>query len=430
MFASYIVSRTVSPLCCSGPAAHTEAATRPNAARADSSVGAALGRRRPCGWFITRIPWGLRTAERGRRRGDGCSGRSPRSAVGGIVLSGFFCCCGSPRFDRLFERFTNSYERLLAFCLAHRWVVVVCWSPTVPGSLAFRAPGRSCSPRWTPASSPFTCVSPAGRASRRPSGRSRQSRSIIRGDTEANVPGVVAPGRPEMMLSNIGLSSRWSAIYTPNNGPHAAAIRVQLRSGFAGREARRSTTSSVCASGWRRIPVHDFFFETGGMIRRILNAGPWRRSRCRSTAATTRCAGLRRRLNSRLSAARRPGHLSAAGHGPAAADHQRRSQPGRPAVRLHRERRDAQRVHGADVQRQIAPNFWIDRSSGNHYLIGVQYPEHAVRSIHAGGDPDLGGANRPGTGNVRKLKEMATIERRRDRSRFSGTRANRSASST
>ena len=77
-----------------------------------------------------------------------------------------------------------------------------------------------------------------------------------------------------MILSNVGLSSRWSAIYSPNNGPHAAAIRVQLRSGFAGR--RTSTPEYVNRLRQRlaeEFPSTDFFFETGGMIRQVLNAG-------------------------------------------------------------------------------------------------------------------------------------------------------------
>ena len=30
---------------------------------------------------------------------------------------------------------------------------------------------------------------------------------------------------------------------------------------------------------------------------------------------------------------------------------------------------------------QLAPNFWIDPSSGNPYVIGVQYPEDIVGGI-------------------------------------------------
>jgi multidrug efflux pump subunit AcrB len=45
-------------------------------------------------------------------------------------------------------------------------------------------------------------------------------------------------------------------------------------------------------------------------------------------------------------------------------------------------------------------------------LIGVQYPEQAVLDTHTLEDiPITSERNRPGSGNVRKLKEMATIER-------------------
>src|SRR5262249_27982907 len=70
------------------------------------------------------------------------------------------------------------------------------------------------------------------------------------------------------------ISSRWSAVYTSNNGPHAALVRVQLRSGFAG---RRTPTLAYVEQLRHQLndlyPGDDFFFETGGMIRRILNAG-------------------------------------------------------------------------------------------------------------------------------------------------------------
>ncbi len=56
------------------------------------------------------------------------------------------------------------------------------------------------------------------------------------GDTlEKSLPPLIPAEDLRLMLANIGISSRWSAIYTSNNGPHAAFLRVQLRSGFAGR---------------------------------------------------------------------------------------------------------------------------------------------------------------------------------------------------
>src|SRR5262249_30761834 len=88
------------------------------------------------------------------------------------------------------------------------------------------------------------------------------------------IPGIIPPEDLSLTLANVGVNARWSAIYTPNNGPHAAFLRVQLRSVFAGRR----TPTIVYVDKLRdrvkkRFPTHDFFFETAGMIRRILNSG-------------------------------------------------------------------------------------------------------------------------------------------------------------
>src|SRR5207247_4369771 len=61
---------------------------------------------------------------------------------------------------------------------------------------------------------------------------------------------------------------------------------------------------------------------------------------------------------------------------------------------------------------QIAPNFWIDRQSGNHYFVGVQYPEHLVESIQTLEQiPVSAERGKPGAGVVRQLKEVARVER-------------------
>ena len=64
---------------------------------------------------------------------------------------------------------------------------------------------------------------------------------------------------------------------------------------------------------------------------------------------------------------------------------------------------------------QLAPNIWIDPSSGNPYVIGVQYPEYMVRDLRTLEDiplaPERGFG--PGRGNgppPRTLKDVATIE--------------------
>ena len=71
--------------------------------------------------------------------------------------------------------------------------------------------------------------------------------------------------------------------------------------------------------------------------------------------------------------------------------------------------------YGIDVQRSgSVPNIWIDPDSGNPYVIGVQYPEHAVVDFRTLEDipiaPERGFG--PGRGTIstpRTLKDVATI---------------------
>src|SRR5262249_4797379 len=93
-------------------------------------------------------------------------------------------------------------------------------------------------------------------------------------DIEKLIRSIIPKEDLELIMSNIGISSRWSAIYTSNNGPHAAFIRVQLRSGFEGRttstRAYLEKLREALAMNYREDA---FCLETGGMIGKILNPG-------------------------------------------------------------------------------------------------------------------------------------------------------------
>src|SRR5436853_111986 len=67
---------------------------------------------------------------------------------------------------------------------------------------------------------------------------------------------------------------------------------------------------------------------------------------------------------------------------------------------------------------QLAPNFWIEPSTGNPYIIGVQYPEHQAVNIQTLENVPIsatrsGGrvAERGAGPTVRLLKDVAHIER-------------------
>src|SRR5439155_17098680 len=226
-----------------------------------------------------------------------------------------------------------------------------------------------------------------------------------------------------LVLANIGISSRWSAIYTPNNGPHAAFVRVQLRSGFDGR--RTPALEYVDRLRQRlaeHFPSHDFFFETGGMIRGILNSG---------AVAPIEVQVDGRNAEDRRRVARHLDKL--VGQFPQVLDTYLPQGMDLPQLRVEVDRTRAALLGftESDVIRnvistlmssaQIAPNFWIDPQSDNPYVIGVQYPEHLVENIQTlenipisserGARGTLITTSGSRSPTVRLLKDVARIER-------------------
>src|SRR5262249_42670366 len=227
----------------------------------------------------------------------------------------------------------------------------------------------------------------------------------------------------ELTLANIGISSRWSAIYTPNNGPHAAFVRVQLRSGFGGRRTPAlQYVQELRGELAKRFPGHDFFFETGGMIRGILNAGAVAPI---EVQVYGRNAEDRRRVTRHLD--------KLIGRFPQVLDTYLPQAMDLPQLRVEVDRTKAALLGytASDVIRnvistlmssaQIAPNFWIDPESGNPYFIGVQYPEHLIEDLQTletipisseratrGSSSTMSPARSP---TVRLLKDVARIER-------------------
>jgi multidrug efflux pump subunit AcrB len=223
---------------------------------------------------------------------------------------------------------------------------------------------------------------------------------------------IVPPEDLSLTMANIGLSSRWSAIYTPNNGPHAAFLRVQLRSGFAGR--RTPTTAYVERVRQKlteQFPSDDFFFETGGMVRQILNAGA--------------LAPIEVQVHGRDSNNRRA--VSKAldwriGRIPQVKETYLPQAIDLPQLTVEVDRTAAARLKltQTDVVRnvitalmssaQLAPNFWIDPSTGNPYIIGVQYPEDIVQNVQTLETVPLA-PERGGKTRAPLLRDVAAISR-------------------
>jgi multidrug efflux pump subunit AcrB len=414
--ASYVVSRTVSPLYCSRfLRADQEPERFPRWLLRVALPAAVVGLGLPAlahgvAVFLDQffsaavgdvVAWPYQVLPRAVRRGVVGVGIAGGSV---LVLAGLIRV--APAFQRLFERTTRVYERALRFCLRRRLAMV----GLVAGAVVFAA---CCFPRIGQElfpgvdSSEFTVHL---RATGGP--RVETTEQKIR-EIDRLVRDIIPPEDLSLTLANIGISSRWSAIYTSNNGPHAAFLRVQLRSGFAGRSTpTRAYVDLLRQKLEKRFPSDGFFFETGGMIRQILNGG---------ALAPVEVQVHGRDMNSRRAVAKAlEWRISRI---PQVKETYLPQSMDLPQLKIDVDRTAAARLKltQTDIVRnviaalmssaQLSPNFWIDPATGNPYIIGVQYPEHIVENLRTLENVPVTSEKTPGSNRVPLLRDVANIER-------------------
>jgi multidrug efflux pump subunit AcrB len=407
--------------------------------------------------------------------------------IGLTLLAAKYLFAFAPRFDVYFEWFTHRYEKLLVIALRRRWLVLAAVAALLlPTWLAFRNIGQELFPDVD--SSEFTLhmrvsggprveetervvaeiedmihgyeTTAAGLAreidlntrlgdkaflnlirEHNPQHTETIDKFIAAAKTpelgqlvlatngsKFEIPPIIPGDDLKMILANVGLSSRWSSIYTPNNGPHAAFIRVQLRSGFAGRHTPTNYyVDRLRVRLLKRYPMNDFFFETGGMIRRILNSGAvapievqvFGRDHEQRRVITRQLQRELLQLGS-VQDAQTPQGIDLP-QLKIVVDRIKAAQPGLTEADVIRNV-----ITSLMSSAQIAPNFWIDPKTGNPYVIGVQYPEYAVSGIRTleeipltSGRIGRDAMQKSGPGSTRgskgapivRLEDVATIER-------------------
>jgi multidrug efflux pump subunit AcrB len=197
---------------------------------------------------------------------------------------------------------------------------------------------------------------------------------------EALVRRIVDPGDLELIVSNVGVTADFSAMYTSNAGPHTATVQVALKEDhkigsyeYMARMRRALATE---------LPHLTAYFQSGGMVDAVLNQG------------------LPAPIDVQLSGSNIEAvHDAATGVAasirmlPGVSDVFIPQDVDYPSLQL-----DIDRVRSAELglnQREvvdnvitaltsnqmIAPSFWVDPKSGNDYLLTVQYPENRIRTM-------------------------------------------------
>jgi len=192
--------------------------------------------------------------------------------------------------------------------------------------------------------------------------------------------GVVPENELGMVVSNIGITTDFSAIYTPNSAPHTAFVQASLKESH--KVGSYDYMRKVRQRLSQELPELSTYFQSGGLVDAVLNMGmpapidiqvsgsSLRQSYATATAIAAQVSGLNGVSDVLI---------------PQDIDY--------PALRLDVDREKASLV-GLTQQEvvdnvitaltsngMIAPDYWIDPKSGNPYMLTVQYPEDAIKTM-------------------------------------------------
>jgi HAE1 family hydrophobic/amphiphilic exporter-1 len=183
------------------------------------------------------------------------------------------------------------------------------------------------------------------------------------------------------IVSNIGVVPDFSSLYTTNAGPYTATVLVALNEPH---ELSSFTyIDRVQAAMAKQFPDIRTFFSSGSLVDAILNSGKAAPIDVQvSSPDLDQINGIAQNLATQI----RKIHGVSQVYVPQDMNY--------PALRL-----DVDRVHAGELgltqkdvvdnvitalnsNYQIAPNYWVDRKTGNDYYLTVQYFEHGKPAIH------------------------------------------------
>ena len=187
------------------------------------------------------------------------------------------------------------------------------------------------------------------------------------------------------IVSNIGVVPDFSALYTSNSGPYTATVQVQLNDShkLSSFEYMDRIQDRIA----KQLPEIRTFFSTGSMVDAILNIGKAAPIDVQvSSPNLQEIYGISQNLAAQIRQIHGVGQV----YVPQDMNY--------PALRL-----DVDRVHAGELgltqkdvvdnvitalnsNYMIAPNYWVDRKSGNDYYLTVQYFEKGQASIHSMAD--------------------------------------------
>ncbi|HWW13723.1 MAG TPA: efflux RND transporter permease subunit [Candidatus Dormibacteraeota bacterium] len=278
------------------------------------------------------------------------------------------------RFNRLFNKLLDYYEHWVRRALRRPGLTVAVLSGVFVSSLAiYPLLGLAFFPKTDAGQFTINLKVPTGTRIEMTDQYVAKVEDLIRH--------TVDPKDLKLVVSNIGVVPDFSALYTTNSGPYTATVQVALNephhlSSFEYMDRVQKAMAS-------QFPEIRTFLASGSMVDAILNMGmPAPIDVQVSSPDLNQIYGIAQGLAARFREVHSVGQI----YIPQDMNY--------PALRL-----DVDRVHAGELgltqkdvvdnvitalnsNYMIAPNYWVDRKSGNAYYLTVQLFEHGDGSIH------------------------------------------------
>jgi multidrug efflux pump subunit AcrB len=276
-------------------------------------------------------------------------------------------------FNDRFEGFLHFYDRIVAVVLRCPGTTLAGFGAAFAVSLAiFPLLGLSFFPRTDAGQFVINLKAPTGTRLAVTENEIAKVENLIRH--------TVSPEDLGMIVSNIGATPDFSAIYTTNSAQHTAFVQVSLKEDhkvgsydYIQRVKDRMSTE---------LPELTTYFSSGGLVDAVLNMGL-------PAPIDVQVAGsnMEKSYDTALKLSAEIRRI------PGVADAFIPQDIDYPALQLDVDRMRASEL-GLDQRevvgnvitaltsnQMIAPSYWIDPKTGNDYMLTVQYPEAQVKSL-------------------------------------------------
>ena len=276
-------------------------------------------------------------------------------------------------FNHGFDWMLRRYDHLIAYALrVPKTVVAVTLVACLATGFLYPSIGLAFFPRTDSGMFTINMKAPSGTRIELTNENVAKVEQLIR-DT-------VAPDDLQMIVSNIGTTPGFSAIYSQNSAQHTAFVQAALKPEHRGGSYDYMQKISTRIN--REIPEISAYFQSGGLVDAVLNLG------------------LPAPVDIQVSGQNMKGAYDIAGQ----IGEQLRKEPSvqdiytpqdldYPAIKVNIDRTQAAQLGLAQKEivsnvitaltsnQMIAPSYWVDPKSGNDYMLTVQYPENTVKTL-------------------------------------------------